>query len=142
MTEPQWTATHNEPLHPELRAQLDSTSVEITAKRGKLTQKALFVEANDRHIRHLDQRLSSQEGELERLRAVEIEHAKYHTASRFTTITLLVCAPAVLLGTCLISQYAGATATTDVFWRGFGWSLVIIGLAIEFLVGIFSPLAH
>jgi hypothetical protein len=142
MTDPRQTATHNEQPFAKIGAQLDATAVDLVAKRGKLTQKALYIEAHDKHIERLDKLIAQQETELVQLRPISIEHAKYQTSNRFTTIAFLVCAPAVLIGTCLISQCAAGQNSSDHSWNAVGWALVIIGSAIELFLGLFRPLAH
>lgn len=101
-------------------------------KHLKLVHRQLITELRKQCDGHTA-RIAKLENTIEQLQDVRVENAKYHVTDRVSTLFFVVCSPVVLLGALFIE-----TAKTDWVW-GLGWGLLIIGLGVQFLMGLFNP---
>lgn len=61
----------------------------------------------------------------------KVNLARFETTDRVCTLFFLVCTPAILAGTLMIDK-------TD-NWQSMGWGIVIVGGAVQMLMGLFNP---
>ena len=107
---------------------------QLTAKQQSVWYQRQLVIGLKRRVACLEACENVLRDEIHDLNDIRVENAKYRVVDRFSTLFFIVCTPTILMGALFVETADRSTP----LW-GLGWGLLIVGLAVQFLLGLFNP---